>query len=184
MFGKNFLFLFQNKIFMKIWQNYGLQTLFGQIDNGLHLLLRLFFYILPAGKDIRIGLLYEIKWARMVQILLCLGLTSSWVFSTSNPSMFNGFSQCRPSVRIHSDFFCRTQFLPHTIKTEHEEIRIGNTFSLSDSNAYVNSDYEMSTASETDPFAEITIDDDDQMCQEIITAFASDPLNISPNFTQ
>lgn len=42
----------------------------------------------------------------------------------------------------------------------------------------------MSTASETDPFAEITIDDDDQMCQEIITAFASDPLNISPNFTQ
>ena len=98
--------------------------------------------------------------------------------------MFNGFSQCRPSVRIHSDFFCRTQFLPHTIKTEHEEIRIGNTFSLSDSNAYVNSDYEMSTTSETDPFAEITIDDDDQMCQEIITAFASDPLNISPNFTQ
>ena len=42
----------------------------------------------------------------------------------------------------------------------------------------------MSTASETDPFAEITIDDDDQMSQEIITAFASDPLNISPNFRE
>ena len=65
MFGKKISLLFQNIIFMKIWQNYGLQTLFGQIDNGLHLLLRLFFYILPAGKDIRIGLLYEIKSVRM-----------------------------------------------------------------------------------------------------------------------
>ena len=76
--------------------------------------------------------------------------------------------------------FYRSQYLPHTIKTEHEEIRIGNTFSLSDSN--VNKD--LSTASDTDPFAEITIGDDDQMSQEIITAFASDPLNISPNFRE
>ena len=36
---------------MKIWQNYGLQTLIGQIDNGLHLLLSLCLH--PSNHELK-----------------------------------------------------------------------------------------------------------------------------------